>query len=62
MGLNSTPFLSYQAIQTENIDIFDDAWGFSSEFNDVISLLDKVKPVAGKRLTKRLIERIRQED
>ncbi len=62
MGLNSTPFLSYQEIQVEEIDIYDDAWGFSTEFNDVINLLNIVKPVAGKRLTKRLIERVRQKD
>jgi hypothetical protein len=60
MALNSTPFLSFHEIQVENIDIYDDAWGFYQEFSDVMKLLDKVKPVPTKRLTKLLIERVRQ--
>lgn len=60
MGLTSTPFLSYHEIQVENIDIYDDAYGFNREFGDVINLLEQVKPVPGKRLTGRLIERVRQ--
>jgi len=60
MALNSTPFLSYHEIQVDNIDIYDDAYGFYQEFNDVMKLLEQVRPVPGKRLTKRLIERVRQ--
>jgi hypothetical protein len=60
MALNSTPFLSYHEIQVDKIDIYDDAYGFYQEFNDVMNLLDQVKPVPCKRLTKRLIERVRQ--
>jgi hypothetical protein len=60
MGLNSTPFISYHDIKVENIDLFEDAWGLNSEFSDVIYLLRQVKPVPGKRLTKRLIEKIRR--
>ena len=62
MGLKSTPFLSYHEIQVDNIDIYDDAWGFCSEFKDVINLLNQVKAVPEKRLTKRLIKRVRQHD
>jgi len=62
MGLNSTPYLSYQEILVDEIDIYDDAWGFYPEFNDVIDLLKQVKPVAGRRLTNRLIKRIRQNN
>lgn len=62
MALNSTPFLSFHEIQVDNIDIYDDAWGFYQEFSDVMKLLDKVKPVPTKRLTKRLIERVRQQN
>ncbi len=61
MGVNSTPFISYQNIKVEEIDFFDDAWGFNSEFNDVISLLGQVKIVAGKCLTKNLIDKIRKQ-
>jgi len=60
MALNSTPFLSYHEIQVDKIDIYDDAYGFYQEFNDVMNLLDQVKPVPCKRLTKRLMERVRQ--
>jgi len=60
MALNSTPFLSYHEIRVDQIDIYDDAYGFYQEFNDVMNLLEQVKPVPGKRLTKRLIERVRQ--
>jgi hypothetical protein len=60
MALTSTPFLSYHEIQVENIDIYEDAFGFYQEFSDVINLLEQLKPVPKKRLTKRLIERVRQ--
>jgi hypothetical protein len=60
MGLNSTPLLSYQEIFVHEIDIYDDAWGFCQEFNDVINLIKQVKkPVAGKRLTQKLIAKVR---
>jgi hypothetical protein len=60
MALTSTPFLSYHEIQVDNIDIYEDAFGFYQEFSDVINLLEQLKPVPKKRLTKRLIERVRQ--
>jgi hypothetical protein len=62
MGLNSTPFISYHNIKVEGIDLFEDTWGFNSEFSDVINLLRQVKPSPGKRLTKRLIAKIRKQD
>jgi len=62
MVLNSTPLLSYQKILTNETDIFEDAWGFYPEFNDVINLLRQVKaPVAGKRLTRKLIAKVREQ-
>jgi hypothetical protein len=61
MELTSTPFLSYHEIQVDKIDIYEDAWGFCQQFSDVIVLLEQVKPVPKKRLTKRLIERVRQQ-
>jgi hypothetical protein len=60
MGLTSTHSISYHEIQVDTVDIYDDAYGFNQEFGDVMNLLDQVKPVPGKRLTKRLIERVRQ--
>ena len=61
MGLYSTPFLSYQEILVDEIDLYEDAWGFNTEFIDVIDLLKQVKAVPGKRLTKRLLELVRQK-
>jgi len=58
MGLNSTPFLSYREIQTDKIDLFEDAFGIYTQFNDVIGILDLVKPVPGKRLIRRVIRNI----
>jgi hypothetical protein len=60
MGLNFTQFISYHGIKVEHIDLFEDAWGLNSEFCDVIGLLRQIRPVPGKRLTKRLIEKIRK--
>ncbi|MGB8491318.1 MAG: hypothetical protein WCE64_09685 [Bacteroidales bacterium] len=60
MGLNFTPLLSYHEIRVDKIEIYDDAWGFSREFGDVFHLLDQVKPVVDKRVTRRLIKKIRQ--
>jgi hypothetical protein len=61
MGLTSTPFISYRDISLNETDLFEDAWGLYAEFNDVIELLDQVKPVPGKKLTKKLIDKIRKE-
>jgi len=60
MGLNSTPFLSYHNIKTDKIDLFEDAWGFYPQFSVVIDFLKQVKPVPGKQMTRRLIEKIRK--
>jgi hypothetical protein len=62
MGLTSTPIISYHDVQVEEIDIYDDAWGFHQEFGDVFRLLDQVNPEPGEQLTKRLIERVRQQN
>ncbi|HUV01171.1 MAG TPA: hypothetical protein VMW32_09430 [Bacteroidales bacterium] len=62
MGLRSTPLISYHDIKTDEIDLYADAWGIYPEFDDVISLLNQLKPVPEKRLTKRLIKRVRQQN
>jgi hypothetical protein len=61
MGSTSTQFISYHKIRTDNTDLFEDAWGFNSEFDDVIKLLDKLKPYPGKKLTDQVICKIRKE-
>jgi hypothetical protein len=62
MGLTSTPFISYHNINVKDLDLFEDAWGLNSEFSDVINLLRKIKVVPGRKLTKRLVEKIRKQD
>ncbi|MCX6255453.1 MAG: hypothetical protein NTV31_13370 [Bacteroidia bacterium] len=62
MGLTSTPFISYHNIKVKDVDLFEDAWGINSEFCDVIDLLRQIKAVPGRRLTKKLIEKIRKQD
>lgn len=60
MGLNSTPLLSYRDIKTDKIDLFEDAFGIYAQFSDVIGLLNLIKPVPGKRLTRRMMKTIRR--
>jgi len=60
MVLISTPFITYQDIEVKEIDLIEDAWGFSSEFCDVIELLRQVNPVPERSLTRNLIKKIRR--
>jgi hypothetical protein len=62
MGLNSTPFISYHEIDVDEIDLIEDAWGFNSEFCDVIELLGKIKVASPGGLTLSLIEKVRKQD
>jgi len=61
MGLNSTPFISYHEIDVEEIDLIADAWGFDSEFCDVIEILGQIKIITPGNLTKNLIEKVRKQ-
>lgn len=60
MGLNSTQFLSCHDIDVKDTDLFEDAWGFNSQFSDVIDLLCYVKVAPERDLTNKLIEKIRK--
>ena len=60
MDLTSTPFFSYHDINTDEIDLFEDAWGFCSEFGDVTALLKYIQPVPGEMIVTRLIKKIRE--
>jgi hypothetical protein len=62
MGLTSTPFLSYCDIKVNDLDVIEDAFGFNYEFSDVIDLLGRLNAVPDKRLTEKLIEKIRAQD
>ena len=61
MGLNSTQFISYRDIRVEDVDLFEDAWGFNCDYCDVINLIRQVKIEPGKCLTKKLFEKIRKK-
>jgi hypothetical protein len=61
MGFNSTPFLAYRSIRTEDIDLIEDAFGLYSEFDDVIAVLGILKIEPGKRLTNSLIKKVRKK-
>ena len=39
MGLISTQLLAYSEIEVADIDLFEDAFGFRTEFYDVIAFL-----------------------
>jgi hypothetical protein len=60
MDLSSTPLISYHDIKVNDLDLFEDSWGLSTEFSDVLVILDQLKPVPGKRLSKKLIDEIRK--
>jgi len=62
MGLNSTRFISYHDINVKDADLIEDAWGFNSEFCDVIELLGQIKVVFPGCLTLSLIEKVRKQD
>lgn len=58
MELASTPFLKYHEIEVESTDIHYDAWGFNSEFSDVLSFLGKIDDSPVDEMSERLIELI----
>lgn len=60
MGLNSTPFLSYRDIHTEKTDLIGDAFGIYAQYDDVIGLLNVLKPEPGNCLTDRVIKACRK--
>jgi hypothetical protein len=61
MVIISTPFITYQDIKVEEADLIEDAWGFNSEFYDVIALLRQVNPEPERCLTTSLIKKIRKK-
>jgi len=61
MGLNSTPFITYQDIIVDGIDLYEDAFGICPEFSNLFDMLRQVNIVPDKRLTCQLIEKIRKQ-
>jgi hypothetical protein len=61
MVINSTPFIKYHNIKVEEIDIYDDAWGFNTVFCVVFGLLRNFYVVPERSLTTNLIKKIRKK-
>jgi hypothetical protein len=61
MGYISTQFISYRDIKVDDIDIYEDAWGLYSQYHDVIEILDRLRPVVSRRVTKKLIAAVREK-
>jgi transcription initiation factor IIE alpha subunit len=62
MVLTSTQFISYREIRVKDTDLYEDAWGLNSDYADVIETLRRLKAFPRKKLTDRLIDRIRNEE
>lgn len=62
MDYNSTQFISYGEINVDEIDLYEDAWGFNSEFLDVIEMLGTINVVPSDRLTNDLVRMIRNQN
>jgi hypothetical protein len=56
MVSTSTPFITYREINVEQTDLYDDAWGFNSEFQDVISQLGEIDSSPGDMMAGQLID------
>lgn len=59
MDSNFTQLISYDEICVDEIDLYEDAMGFNTEFIDVIQLLGKMQVEPGEALTEELIDKIR---
>lgn len=62
MDNNSTQLISYGEINVDKIDLYEDAWGFNSEFLDVIEMLGTINVVPSDRLTNDLVRMIRNQN
>ncbi len=61
MNKNSTQLISFNSIETGDIDLFEDAFGLDSVFIDIIGFLGKTRPVMPDNyLTEKLIDKIRK--
>jgi hypothetical protein len=60
MVSTSTPFISYHEIDVKEADLFEDAWGLSSGYGDVIEFLGEFNPDPGDELISRVIELLRE--
>ena len=62
MDLTSTPFITYGDINVNETELLEDAWGISSEFNDVLNFLGSVESDPGDYLVDRILGAISNKD
>jgi hypothetical protein len=62
MGLIYTQSVTYDDVEVEDIDLYEDAWGLNAEFTDVINLLGELDIAPGDMLTQNLMDRVRKMD
>ena len=55
MDFKSTQFISYNLIEVDEIDLYEDAYGLNTEFIDVNEFLGKLELKPGRDLTDTLI-------
>ncbi len=58
VNLTSTQLISFRNINTDEVDIYDDAWGFASEFTDVLDFLGTIDAEPPSAATEKLLELI----
>lgn len=52
------PFLSYQELSVSEIDVYDDAWGFNSQFSEVFRKLSLASPEPSESVLESLLGKI----
>jgi hypothetical protein len=62
MRINSTHLISYNEINVDNIDLYEDAFGLYPETFDAAELLPQSIILPEPALVNRLIERIRKNE
>jgi len=60
MNFKSTQFISYNLIEVDEIDLYEDAYGLNTEFIDVKEFLGKLYLKPGKNLTDKLIWKVKK--
>jgi hypothetical protein len=55
MELTSTPLITYREINVTSTDLYDDAWGFKTEFPDVLCFLGEIDTDPVDHLTDHLL-------
>ncbi len=60
MDFKSTQFISYNLIEVDEIDLYEDAYGLNTEFIDIKEFLGKLDVRPGSELTNKLIWKVKK--